>query len=105
MQVRNILNRIQKHKGFVYGTERWGPPNQPLSIEIPIRARRRSRGLCSVCERPGPGCDTLPQRRYEFIPLWGILIFFCTHHAAFSVRAAESTSRKCLGRRAKRLCV
>lgn len=76
MQVRNILNRIQKHKGFVYGTERWGPSELPLSLEIPIHARKRSRGLCSVCERPGPGYDTLPQRRYEFIPLWGILIFF-----------------------------
>lgn len=74
MQVRNILNRIQKHKGFVYGTERWGPANQALSIEVPIRPRRRSRGRCSVCERPGPGYDTLPQRRYQFIPLWGILI-------------------------------
>ncbi len=76
MQLRNILNRIQKHKGFVYGKARWGPANQPPSIEVPIRAHRRSRGRCSVCERPGPGYDTLPQRRYEFIPLWGILLFF-----------------------------
>lgn len=34
MQLRNILNRIQKHKGFVYGTERWGPANQPLSVDF-----------------------------------------------------------------------
>jgi transposase len=76
MQVRTILNRIQKHKGFVYGAERWGKTKGSLSIEIPIRASKRSKPVCSVCERPGPGYDRLTERRFEFIPLWGIAIFF-----------------------------
>jgi transposase len=76
MQTRTILNRIQKYKGFVYGTARWGNPDEPLNLEIPIRAHKRNRPRCSGCDRPGPGYDRLPLRRFEFIPLWGIAIFF-----------------------------
>lgn len=76
MQTRTILNRIQKHKGFVYGVERWGPSDEPLSLLIPIRAAKRSRPSCSGCEQPGPGYDRLAERRFAFIPLWGIMIYF-----------------------------
>jgi transposase len=76
MQTRTILNRIQKHKGFVYGCERWGPSDGPLSLLIPIRADKRCRPRCSGCDQPGPGYDRLPERRFEFIPMWGIAIFF-----------------------------
>ena len=32
--------------------------------------------MCSVCGMSGPGYDTLPVRRFEFVPLWGIAVFF-----------------------------
>ncbi|GAB3317724.1 hypothetical protein GCM10027428_21100 [Haliea atlantica] len=34
------------------------------------------RAICSACGRRGPGYDTLPLRRFEFIPMWGIKVFF-----------------------------
>jgi transposase len=31
--------------------------------------------ICSGCHRPAPGYDHLAERRFEFIPLWGFLVF------------------------------
>lgn len=50
--------------------------------------RRRDAGVfrpdCSVSERPAPRYDMLPPRRFEFIPFWGILVFF-----VYSVRGVN----------------
>lgn len=76
MLVKSILNRIQLHHGFVYGTVRLVETATRLILEIEIRHRKGSRAVCSVCGIPGPGYDTLKVRRFEFIPLWGIAVFF-----------------------------
>lgn len=76
MHIKTILNRIQKHKGFVYGNQRLLEEGDQLLLEIPIRARTGGRPVCSGCGRKGPGYDTLPARRFEFIPFWGILAYF-----------------------------
>ena len=76
MHVRTILNRLQKHKGFVYGNERLLEEAGQKILEVPIRAHRRSRARCSGCGRKAPGYDRLPERRFEFIPLWGMPVFF-----------------------------
>jgi len=77
MHLQTILNRVQKHKGFVYGKPVWKEPALgPPLIEIAIRPHARNRPRCSGWGLRGPGYDRLPQRRFEFIPLWGILVFF-----------------------------
>jgi transposase len=76
MHIKTILNRLQKHKGFVYGDERLLDEDGQWVLEIPIRPHAGSRGICSICGRKAPGYDTLPERRFEFIPFWGILVFF-----------------------------
>jgi transposase len=76
MHIKTILNRLQKHKGFVYGNERLVEEEGQLVLEVPIRAHRRSRPVCSSCGRKGPGYDTLAPRRFQFISFWGILVFF-----------------------------
>jgi transposase len=43
-------------------------------IEVAIRPRRGSRGICSCCGRCGPTYDHLDQRRFDFVPLWGIAV-------------------------------
>lgn len=75
MQLKTILNRVQKHKGFVYGEVRWGAGQEP-AVEISIQPHRRNRPICSGCGRHGAGYDRLPARRFEFIPFWGILVYF-----------------------------
>jgi transposase len=76
MQVKSILNRIQIHKGFVYGQVRLLELSKPLALEIEIRARKGSRPVCSGCGKTGAGYDTQAIRRFEFVPLWGIAVFF-----------------------------
>lgn len=43
---------------------------------VEVVARTNSHPSCSGCGLPGPGYDTLPPRTFEFIPLWGIAVFF-----------------------------
>ena len=53
------------------------PQQQPESIEIRIEPHAGIRGRCSRCQRPAPGYDRLPQRRWLCVPLWGIPTYFC----------------------------
>ena len=39
-----------------------------------MRPRRGSRGVCSGCGRRGSTYDTLPARRFDFVPIWGIAV-------------------------------
>ena len=37
--------------------------------------RKGSTALCSRCHQPAAGYDQLAERQYEFIPLWGFLVY------------------------------
>jgi len=76
MQINYILNRIQKHNGFVYGQARLKKKRTQMILEIEIRPRQNSHPICSGCEKKGPGYDTLPVRWFQFVPLWGMAVFF-----------------------------
>ena len=76
MLVKTILNRIQKQPGFVYAAMRLDEADGRLSLEVELRPRGNRRPRCSQCHRPRPGYDTLAPRRFEFVPLWGIAVFF-----------------------------
>jgi transposase len=60
----------------VYGAARLVEKAARLLLEVEIHPRKGSRPVCSGCGNPGPGYDTLTVRRYEFVPLWGIAVFF-----------------------------
>jgi transposase len=75
MQLKTILNRVQKHSSFVYTGARF-VEGEPVELEIELRARRGSRAVCAGCGRRGPTYDRLSPRRFQFVPLWGILVFF-----------------------------
>lgn len=74
MQVQAILNRVEKQKGFVYRNPRFA--NDHSEILVDIQPHGRSRPVCSKCGRKGTQYDTLSQRRFEFVPLWAIPVFF-----------------------------
>src|SRR5271155_5747543 len=78
VELKTILNRIEKHSSFVYGEAVFveAKKGRLLALEIAVRPRANSRAICSGCKRPGRGYDALPPRRFEFPPLWGILVFF-----------------------------
>ena len=78
LQVKTILNRVQRFIGFVYREVRMHCRQHPESIEIEIRIEPHGgiRGRCSRCQRPAPGYDRLEERRWLFVPLWGIPTYF-----------------------------
>jgi len=76
MQIKTILNRIQKHRGFVYGSVQLEEQPGRLALTIDIYPHARNRPRCSGCGRRGPQYDRLPPRRFEFVPLWGLAVFF-----------------------------
>lgn len=69
------MNRCYHHKGFVYGHAQLAKDKQN-AIEVSVVPRRGSRPYCSGCGRRRPGYDRLPERAFEFIPLWGFSVFF-----------------------------
>ena len=76
MQLKTILNRVERHKSFVYGEGQFvEDPQGRVALEVDVAPRANGRPICSACRRPGPGYDRLPARRFEFVPLWAIPVF------------------------------
>ena len=76
MHLRTILNRHHKQPGFVYGQERIITKDNVDQIIVPVRPRKRNKAFCSGCGKAGPGYDTLASRCFEFVPFWGMRVFF-----------------------------
>lgn len=77
MQLKTILNRLDRHRSFVYGKARFVETESGgADLEVAVSARTNSRAVCSGCDQPGPGYDTLRERRWQYVPLWGFLVFF-----------------------------
>src|SRR5689334_20927820 len=73
LQLITILNRCHRFSGFVYQQARFSSDYK--SIEVAVRPRKGSKAICSRCHQPAPGYDQLAERRFEFIPFWGFLVF------------------------------
>jgi transposase len=82
LQLITILNRCHRFPGFVYRQARFSSDGK--SIEIAVSPRMRSKAICSGCHQPAPGYDRLAERRFEFIPFWGFLVFLL-----YSMRRVE----------------
>jgi len=75
MQLKTILNRVERYKSFVYGEPRWADDTRG-TIEVPIEPRTNGRPVCSGCGKRRPGYDRLQPRRFDFVPLWQIAVVF-----------------------------
>ena len=77
MLLETILNRAQRHKSFVHEKSAIVERKDGPSLELTIRPRRSSRAICSGCGQARPGHDRESEpRRFEFVPLWGMAVFF-----------------------------
>ena len=72
MQLKTILNQRYPLKRFVYATARISEE----SLLVDVLPRKNSKSRCGVCKRPGPTYDTRSPRRFEFIPILGLKVFF-----------------------------
>jgi transposase len=90
MDVKTILNRIEKYKGFVYKSVESVDTGGSWLLVAHLQERRNSRGKCSKCGRKCPGYDRLEERVWDHVPLWGIPVLFtysprrvdCSKHGA-----------------------
>ncbi len=89
MLLKTILNNCQKYKLFVYGETRFVIHEGKKAIEVEIKPRKNSKTICSGCHKPALGYDSLDERKFEFIPIWGFLVFSSTQCGESNVRDAE----------------
>ena len=77
MLMKTLLNRVHPVKGFVYDSDKLIEDTAAVNgarIEVGVRPRRGSRGVCPCCGRRGRTYDTQPSRRFSFVPLWGLAV-------------------------------
>ena len=73
MLVRTVLNHCSRFESFVYKHVAL----ESNRIVVDLVPRKGSRGRCGQCSRRGTTYDTArTPRAFEFIPLWGIAVFF-----------------------------
>jgi transposase len=76
MHLKSILNRVERRTCFVYSQVRFVDGLVEPELEVKIEPRANSRAICSGCGEKRPGYDRLSPRRFQFVPLWNIAVFF-----------------------------
>lgn len=76
MLVKTILNNIEKFKSFVYKKIDWEEKAGKKVIIVELLSRKNSQGICPECGRFCGGYDKQTFRDYEYVPLWGISVYF-----------------------------
>jgi transposase len=77
MLLTRLLNACHHFPGFVYtGARLCSDANR---IEVDVRSRQGSKARCSGCHKTASGYDQMPQRGFEFIPIWGfaVILLYC----------------------------
>ena len=77
MRIRTLLNQCHYLKSFVYENEKLQQHDGSMSVIVDIRPRKNSQPVCSGCHQRGGVYDHLRERLFEFIPIWGMTVFFC----------------------------
>lgn len=72
MLIKTLLNKCHPVKGFVYGKVSL----QGETICVEIHERKNSKAICSCCDQHAPTYDHLKERRFTFVPLWGLTVKF-----------------------------
>ena len=76
MLIKTILNSLEKFKSFIYGNMYFETIKKKPSLIIEILARKNSQGKCVSCGKSSPGYDVQPIRRYQYVPLWNVPVYF-----------------------------
>lgn len=74
MRLKTILNKCCNFNGFVIGDARFN--DKKTAVIVQVNEMQRSKAICSGCGKKAPGYDRLPKKLVQFIPLWGLQIFF-----------------------------
>ncbi len=74
MLLQKLLNDSYKFAGFRYCEIEFNP--KELEIKVHIQSDKRYKPKCGECQKPAPGYDSLKQRTFLFVPLWGYSVKF-----------------------------
>jgi len=77
MQIESALRKTHPLAGFVYTNFRMYEKRfrEGFICECTIRPRKRAKPLCGICGKKCPGYDTLKERRFDFVPFWGMSVY------------------------------
>lgn len=87
MRLVRLLNVSHHFPGFVYDGAKLDEASN--TIEIQVRPRQGCKAICSGCGKRAAGYDQLPERGFEFIPMWGFYGVLTVQHEAGGVRAVR----------------
>ncbi len=73
VKVKTLMNKTQPIPGFTYASIALKELGRTLELWVEIEAHQQRRGRCSMCEKPAPTYDHLPQRAWTHVPPWGIV--------------------------------
>lgn len=76
MRIETLLNHCYRHKSFVYERCRLENVDGKEALVADIVPRKNGKALCPKCEKPSPLYDTRGERRFDFVPLWNIPVYF-----------------------------
>lgn len=92
MRTESILNRLYRHKSFVYAGCRWERIGGKDTLVFEIEPRRNGVVECSICGRVCAVYDRSHEvRQFEFVPLWNIPV--CFRYRMRRVRCPEDGVR------------
>jgi transposase len=74
LKLKTLLNFKENYPGFVYQDIRLNAKNDDQRIEVTVKARKGSKGICSGCGEKRPGYDRLAQREFIHVPIWGLIV-------------------------------
>lgn len=73
MQLKTILNRVERHASFVYGDARF----EGAQIIVPIAPRANGKPVCAGCGEKCSTYDTSRKpRRFQYVPIFGFPVWF-----------------------------
>ena len=76
MLIKTILNKIEKFKSFVYGKIRLENIGGVEALVVELKPRENAKGVCTKCGKRIPTYDTQASRLFEYVPFWGIPVYF-----------------------------
>lgn len=76
MLVKTILNFCHKFNRFVFGKVSFESYKNEHVLIVDIVSRINGIKQCSICQSPCSGYDRLKPRLFQFIPIWGIPVYF-----------------------------
>ena len=76
MLIKTLLNNCQKYKSFIFTNVCFFKYQLKQIIRITIIPRKNSKAICSICINSAPLYDKLNNRYFEFIPIWGLPVYF-----------------------------